>query len=282
MKKYIAILLGASCLGLVGTFVKLIGDSVPTMTIVFFRVLFGMLTLLVVIPMFDRTVFKIDRKDLKHYVILGALFALNFSLFVNALSVGPISNAVLLVSTFPLWLSIISYFFLKERVQVFMMGCFVLAFIGIIIINPFDPGYMIGNVLALGAGIVYSISYAYMRYVDKRHTIGVVFWFLLFSTIFLSPVPFIYGIGTVSWNYIWVIALGVIGGGLSYLFINYGLERLQAELASLVHVTTEVLVAIIAAIVVVGEVLTINVIIGGALIIIAGILLEKKYDLTKR
>jgi drug/metabolite transporter (DMT)-like permease len=282
MKKYVAILLGAGFLGLVGIFVKLIGDTVPIMTVVFFRLFIGLLTLLVVIPLFDKTVFHIKRKDLKHYALLGFLFAANFSLYVNSVALGPVSNAVLMVSTFPLWLSIISYFFLKEKVTRFMMACFVIAFLGILIINPFSPGYYLGNILALSAGIMYAGMYAYMRYIDKKHHIGVVFWIMLFGTIFFAPVPFIYGLGTVSWNYIWVIAIGVIGNGFAYLLVNYGLERIQAEMASIIHITTEVLVAIIVAIIIVGELLTINVLVGGVLIVLAALLLEKKYNLTRR
>jgi len=121
-----------------------------------------------------------------------------------------------------------------------------------------------------------------MRYIDKRHHIGVVFWFMLFATIFLSPAPFIYGLGTISWNYIWIIILGVVSTGLAYLFLNYGLEKLQAETTSIIVMSTEPIVAIILAILVIGELLTLNVLAGGILIIAAGMLIEKKYKLTRR
>jgi drug/metabolite transporter (DMT)-like permease len=45
--------------------------------------------------------------------------------------------------------------------------------------------------------------------------------------------------------------------------------------------TTEPLVAITVAIVFIGEIVTVNVLVGGILIITAGILLEKKYNEPK-
>lgn len=282
MKAYLSILLGGICLGLMGPLVKLIGGSIPVMTVSFMRLFIGTIFLLIVLPFLDRSIFRISRGDLKNYIILGLIIAMSFSTYIVALSMAPVSSVVLLASTFPFWLAIISHFFLKERVTRFVLFCFVIAFIGIFAINPFQVGAYTGNLLALLQSVFFALAYAYMRYIDKRHHIGVVFWFMLFATIFLSPAPFIYGLGIISWNYIWVIILGVVCTGLAYLFLNYGMEKLQAETTSIIVMTTEPVVAIALAILVIGELLTLNILAGGILIIAAGMLIEKKYKLTRR
>lgn len=282
MKSYFSILLAGICLGLIGPLVKLIGGSIPIMTVSFMRLFIGTIFLLLVLPFLDKSIFRVSRKDLKHYILLGFLIALAFSTYILAFSIAPVSNVVLLALTFPLWLAIISYFFLKERITKFMVLCFVIAFAGIFVINPLQGSAYMGNIMAFLQAVLFAIVYAYMRYIDKRHHIGVVFWFMLFATIFLSPAPLIYGFGTVSWNYIWVIILGVVSTGLAYLFLNYGLEKLQAETTSIIVMTTEPVVAIALSILIIGELLTLNVLAGGILIIAAGMLLEKKYKLTRR
>jgi len=282
MKGYISIILAGVCLAIVGTLVKLIGGSIPVLTIAFFRAAIAAAFLLIVLPFFDRSIFKVSRQDLKNYIIMGLLMALNFASFISANALAPVSNVILLAYTFPFWLAIISHFFLKEKVSGFVIVCLAIAFAGIFIMNPFMGSAYTGNMFALFQAVIYAVLFAYMRYVDKRHHIGVVFWFILFAAIFLSPAPLIYGLGTVSWNYVWIIILGVVGTGMAYIFLNYGLEKLQAETSSIIIMTTEPIVAIVVAILAIGEVLALNVVAGGILIIAAGLLLEKKYKLTKR
>ena len=282
MRSYLSVLLAAACLGLIGPLVKLIDGTIPIMTVSFFRLLIGTVFLLVLLPRIDRSIFRVTRDDLKNYAILGLLIAADFSLYVVAFSVAPVSNVVLLTFTFPFWLALISHFFLKERVSRFVIICLAIAFAGIALINPFAGIHNAGNMFALANALLYAIMYAYMRYIDKRHHIGVVFWFMLFAAIFLVPAPFIYGLGTVSWNYAWVVVLGIVSTGLAYLFLNYGLERLQAETTSVIVMTTEPVVAIALSILIIGEILALNVLAGGILIIAAGLMLEKKYGLTKR
>lgn len=282
MKGYIYILLAGVSFGLVGPLVKLIDGSIPAITLCFFRSLIGLVFILALLPFIDRNTFRVKRTDLKAYIIIGILMAVNFSLFVTANYLAPVSNVVLLFFTFPFWLAIISYFFLRERVTKYMIICLLIAFAGIFAVNPFQGIFNLGNIFALINGLNYAVIVAYMRYIDKRHHIGVVFWFLLSATIFLSPAPFIYGLGTFSWNYIWVLVMGIISTGLAYLFLNYGLEKIQAEASSLIIMTTEPVVAIVLSIIIIGEILSLNVLAGGILIIAAGMILEKKHGLTKR
>jgi len=282
MKSYFYVMLAGAFLGLIGPMVKLIGDSVPIMTASFFRMLFGLLLMLAILPFIDRTTFKISRKEMKHYVALGFLIAVDFSVYMLAYSVAPVTNVVLLTYTFPFMLAIIGYFALREKVTRFMGICMLIAFAGILVVNPFQAGAYAGSLMALANALLYAIIYAYMRYIDKRHHIGVVFWFILFATIFLSPAPFVCGLGTVSWNYVWIALLGIFSTGLAYLFLNYGMEKLQAETTSLIVMTTEPVVAIALAVLFTGELLTLNVVAGGALILFAGMLLEKKYGVTRR
>ena len=282
MRRYFFVIFAAALLGLIGPIMKIIGSSIPPMTVSFFRMFFATLFLLAIMPRMDKTFLHVKRKDLKDYAIIGLLMAFNFTVFVTAFTFAPVSNVVLLVMTFPFWLAVFSVIFLKEKITKFMLLCIGIAFIGIVIINPLSSIGNLGNILALIDGVTYAIIYAYMRFVDKKHTIGVVFWFVLFGTIFLSPMPVIFGLGTVSWNYLWIVFLGVACTGIAYLFLTIGLEKLQAEIVSIIVMTTEPIVSIMLAVVILAEVVSFNLVIGGIIIVAAGILIEKKYGLTRR
>jgi len=282
MKGYVALILAGASVGLIGPMIKLIDGTIPIMTVSFFRMLIATLLLLVVLPFIDREIFKISRKEMWHYAMLGFLIAVNFSTYMMAFSLAPISNVVLLTYTFPLWLAIFSHYFLKEKVTRFILFCFALAFIGVAIMNPFQTEYFLGSIIALVTAFIYAVIYAFMRHIDKRHSIGVVFWFMMFATIFLSPAPFIFGIGTVGMNYLWVFVLGIMSTAAAYTFLNYGMERIQAEKTSIVTMTTESIIAIALSILFIGEVLTLNVLFGGILILAAAIFIEHKYGLTKK
>ena len=66
------------------------------------------------------------------------------------------------------------------------------------------------------------------------------------------------------------------------MFLNYGLEKLQAETSSIIVMTAEPFMAILLSVIIIGEILTANIVAGGILIIAAGLMLEKKYGVTKR
>ena len=114
-----------------------------------------------------------------------------------------------------------------------------------------------------------------MRRENKEHTIGAVVWFFFFSTILLLPFPFIFGWGNLSGNIIWyVLGLGVLSTGFAYLFHNLALENIGAEVSSIFVMIVMPLSGILLAFFILEEGLNTRVIIGGIILIAAGIYLQ--------
>ena len=78
---------------------------------------------------------------------------------------------------------------------------------------------------------------------------------------------------TFSGNFVYIPVLGVIAGLVMLLF-NRGLEKLEAEIASMISLICEPLFAILLAAFVLLEPINLRVILGGAVLISAGIYLQ--------
>jgi drug/metabolite transporter (DMT)-like permease len=113
-----------------------------------------------------------------------------------------------------------------------------------------------------------------MRKEDIDHDIGDVFWFFLFATLLLLPFPFIYGFGDVGAVLPWILGLGALSTGLGYLFYNLALEKIEAEIASIVEMIGVPIISVLLAVIIINEDLSAQIIIGGLVLVISGVYLE--------
>jgi len=72
----------------------------------------------------------------------------------------------------------------------------------------------------------------------------------------------------------YVILLGVISTGLAYLLYNLALEKLEAEICSLIVLIITPLMSILLAVAIIDEELSNHVLMGGFILILAGVYLE--------
>jgi drug/metabolite transporter (DMT)-like permease len=282
-KPYLYIILAGILTGTIGIFVKLIGSEIHFMTLVFYRMILGFIFVLAVVPFIDKNAFKVKRKDLKNYFIVGVLFATTLSLFVVANLFAPVQNVVLITNFSPFLVLILAYFFLKEKITKTKIITLIIGVVGIIIINPFKFGEnVLGNYLALTQMVFYSFLVVRMRKEDKKHSIGAIIWFFFFATLLLLPFPFIFGWGNLS-EVLWlVLGLGIFSTGFAYLFHNLALEKIGAEISSIFIMLTMPLSGIVLAFFILGEELNLRIIIGGIVLIIAGIYLQAHNKKVKK
>jgi len=282
----IFIVLAAIGLWMIWVFVKKIWGEVHFMTINFLRVFFAFLFLLPILPFLDKTTFKPSKSDLKQYLLIGILLALSTSLYNTANVFAPIQNVVVINATYPFFVMIFAWFLLKEHINKTKLISALIAIIWLIIINPFQlDANIMGNVLAGSAAVAYALVITKMRQIDRKHSIGSVLWYFFFASIILSPAVFIWGLGNIGEVRMYVLWIWVISTGLAYLFFNFALEKLEAEVASIILMTIVPVVAIVLAVLRIKEGLNVRTIIGGVILICAGLYLElhiKKHKAKKK
>lgn len=291
-KKYLPLIIVTIAEATIGIWVKLTGDAIPIFTLNFYRVFFALLFLTAALPLFDKRFFKLDKDDIKPAVIIGLLIAMQISTFNIAMTLAPIANVVILWSTYPFFVFILSALFLGERVDLEHLLIFVLGFIGIFLSEPFAgaESNVMGNSISLLGGLIYGCLITYMRKEDKEESTGIVFWFFVFASLFLLPALFIFGPGNLFAlqevmlfgssfalpPILWAMGLGVIATGVAYLFITVSLQKINANIYSLVDIIVSPGVAAILGFLILREIPSSNMVIGGSILIIAAFLLTRK------
>jgi drug/metabolite transporter (DMT)-like permease len=272
-RKY-AIILSGILTGTASTMFAFIGDSVPVLSSVFLRVFLATLLFFVVMSFVDKRFYAVSRSDLKSYALVGLTLASTLSLYFLAISFYTISSVTLILSSYVVFVAIFASIFLKERLKKAHKVSIALAIIGLAIVSPFSGKFnMIGALLALCSAIVYAIFLVYSRYTEKKNSIGSIFWIFLFATLYLSPFVFKFGFGELKSVIPYVLIMGLVSTGLAYLLLLYGLKKVKAETAAVLTIVSHTLSALLFAVFLIGEVLTIRLIIGGIILISSGVYL---------
>ena len=120
----------------------------------------------------------------------GVLSALLYTL---ALQYIPLMNATTLLNTAPLFIPLISWFFLRGEVQRATWWALALGFIGVLIIV--QPNALIfeqiQNFIGLGSGIVFAVASLCMRKsVETEPPLRTMFYFFFISVLFITPFLF--------------------------------------------------------------------------------------------
>jgi drug/metabolite transporter (DMT)-like permease len=265
----------AICLASIGIFTKLIGDIIPVITLSFLRLLIAFLFLVVIMLFIDRPAFRESKKNLKEYFWVGLVMAISFSFYIGANIFAPIQNAVLLSYTSPFFVLLFAKLILKEKITKTKIITLFIAFFGLMIINPFNAGsFMFGNSLALINAIFFALFLTYLRKEEDKHDLGDIMWFFFFATILLLPLAIYYGFGNFLSVWPFLLGLGIVSTGLAYFLMNLAYEGLEAEGGSMITMIVTPLTAIILAIIFLNENLNLRIILGGVVLIIAGLYLE--------
>ena len=71
----LAIIISGTLTGLIGALMKMIGDKIPVLSLVFLRFFLGTLFLLILMSFIDRKFYAVSKSDLKSYALVGLTMA---------------------------------------------------------------------------------------------------------------------------------------------------------------------------------------------------------------
>lgn len=222
---------------------------------------------------------KIKKSDYKFFVLLGLLnIPLNQYLFLKGVSFTSPPNVALAYALTPAFVLIIAMLFLKEKATAQKIIGIVTAIIGAFVIIlqsglDFSSAGFKGDLLALAA----SLSWALYTVIGKKISTeyGAIFttgMAMIFGLVLYLPMFFIMNvdysfsqISTVNW--LQLIYLGAITSGVAYALWYFALTKLQASKIAVYNNLQPILTTILS-VIIFGTVITINLLIGGILIII--------------
>ncbi|MFA9460293.1 DMT family transporter [Thiohalorhabdus methylotrophus] len=282
MKTLLLLLLITLSEATIGVFVKLVDGRIPIQTLNFYALAFAAAFLMAALPLATGQSPRFPRDNVKDTVIIGALIALQISVFNFAMTLAPIANVVIFWSVAPFFTFIFSAVFLGEKARKSYILIFALALTGIVLAKPLEGGNMAGNLVALGDGAIYAAMVTYMRHEGKTEAGNDIAWSMLTGALLLSPAPLLFGPGAVGAMIpyptlgaslpvmLWAACLGIVSTGFAYFGISIVLKRLRANAYALVDIIVSPVVASLLGYLVFGEVPAGSTIYGGAILLGAG------------
>lgn len=222
---------------------------------------------------------RLNRRQLQVAMILGLLYAVFSGLFFWGLLYIPAGVAGIAFYTYPAYVYAISVTLLDERLSKLKIAALVVAVSGVGLIVSGDAS----AADPLGVGLVLVAAMGYAIYISgSRVALGAIDADLLAGVVLIvTSVSFVaFGIAserlvvpTGSDQWLVVLGISVFGTALPIFLYVSGLERIEASRASIIG-TSEPLVTVLLGVALLGEVITVGIGLGGALVLLGVALIQ--------
>lgn len=178
---------------MVNCIVKLLGDTISSYNIAFFRYLFSFLT---IIPFLWLVEFKFKGlvKDLNIYNVLrAALSFLSMVWFAAGLANTPLNEAMALTFTTPVFMSIMAILWLKEKSTVDKWAAIFIGLIGgLIIANPHATSFNYSSLYIVGACFLWALTTIVVKILSNKQDPIVISFYMSLLTVPISLPYFLY------------------------------------------------------------------------------------------
>lgn len=249
---------------------------VSSFEITFWRMAFAAPTVLVLSRILQQPI-RVPYQDMGRFVLYGLVAALHFLLYIASLNFTTIAHSLALVYTAPVFIAIFSAMFLGEHlVRRKYMGI-AITVIGVAILAGFEPQIslrmIVGDVLALGSAVCFGFYSVFGRS-QRDHYPLLTYAFVVYAcaALWLAPVAIVSFKPVYTLTGIMAILfLGIFPLGIGHTLYNAAIRRVHAAYANLIA-TQEVTGGIILGFLILGEVPSLNALLG-ALIALVGIIL---------
>ncbi len=153
-----------------GSIAKILSSSIPALEIVFFR---NSLGVLIILSLLKHTPSKIDTKNLPLLILRGVFGFIAMFLFFYTITTIPLSDAITLNKTSPIFVALLAFLVLKESLSFYKIIALLLGFLGVIFItNPsgvsFDYSYILGVIGGFFAAAAYTTIGKIKHIFDSR------------------------------------------------------------------------------------------------------------------
>jgi drug/metabolite transporter (DMT)-like permease len=184
----------------------------------------------------------LTRRELGLALLSGLFLSLHFATWISSLEYTTVASSVVLVTTTPLWVALLSPFTLREPITRGQLAGMLAALAGGVVIGVSDSGDsaasnpLLGDLLAL-TGAMMAASYIIIgRRLRKKMTL-VSYTFLVYGTAAVMLVVFMLAggyspLGYPRVTYLWFVLLALIPQLLGHSSINWALGYLSAASVS--------------------------------------------------
>lgn len=182
---------------------------------------------------------------LRYATAAGVCLALHFATWISSLSFTSIAASATLVTTNPVWVALLSWLWLKEKLSKLTVLGIGVALTGGILIALGDTGAtatgtnpLLGNFLALVGAVLVSLYFLLGREAQRRG-LGIGSYVVVaYSTgaLVLLPLPFLFGINYVGYPvavYVYLLLMAITSQLIGHTTINWAVRWISPTLVTL-------------------------------------------------
>jgi drug/metabolite transporter (DMT)-like permease len=277
-KSLLEIHLATVLFGLAGLFGKWLVLSPPL--IVLGRVLFASLTLGVMLWSKGQSLRNILRTQGALLPFLGAILAVHWVAFFQAIQVSSVAVGLLSYSCFPVFTVLLEPLFFREKIDLWSLSAAGICLAGVFMIVPrFDPADMVyrGVLWGLLSGLTFAVlTLLNRRLAGQYSSLAIAFFQDLFAALFLLPFLMIkVPSGLAVRDLGLLIVLGVVCTAGSHTLFIGGMRQVRARTASIIS-SLEPVYGIAMAFVFLSEKPSLRTLAGGAVIMAAVLFITRR------
>jgi drug/metabolite transporter (DMT)-like permease len=176
----------------------------------------------------------------------GLCLAFHFASWITSLSFTSIAASTTLVTTNPVWVALISWWWLKEKptnltllgIAIALTGSIVIA-VGDRAVDPVSaPNILLGNCLALIGAVMASCYFLFGTQAQKEGLSIISYIAIAYTTaaIILLPLPFVFGAsysGYPQLVYFYVVLMAIVPQLIGHTSFNWAVKYISPTLVSL-------------------------------------------------
>jgi len=248
--------------------------NMPASHIIFGRALFAAMAIAIFAIVIRKQSLKVEKSLLLPLSLTGIVLAFHWGSFFYAIQVSSVAIGLITFASFPVFVSFLEPLLFKEKFHYQALIQALLTIVGILFILPLG-NLTTGDVDGVTWGMLSAFTFALLtllnrKFVAKTSAKKVAFYQNSSATICLFPIIFLYPI-TISLQQLSVIIiLGVVFTALAHTLFNHSLKTVKAHTAS-IAISLEPIYGSIAAYFLLGEHITLMMVIGGMIVIFTNI-----------
>ncbi|MFC3414839.1 DMT family transporter [Algoriphagus hitonicola] len=251
--------------------VKFIPD-IPAIEIILFRSIFSLVFSFLVLKKQGVPVLGNNKKLL---IIRGVVGSIGLIAFFYTLQKIPLASAVTIQYLSPIFTTILGIFLVKERVKPIQFVWFGISFLGVFVLQGFDPRVnllygTIGVISALFSGLAYNVI---RKLKNTEHPLVIIFYFPLVTLPLASVVSYFTWVQPVGWDWLILLWIGICTQAAQYFMTVAYQNANVAKISSLSYLG--ILYALFFGFLLFGETFGVMSYVGMGLVL-AGILLNLK------
>lgn len=244
-------------------------------SVLFFRYLFAIPILGIMIAARGRS-FRLGRREVLPLIVMGLLVAVSSLTLFQSYNYMDVGIASTLLFVYPIMVALIMWAVFKERLSRTALGCILLALGGIALLYKSGDGTVLslaGILLVMVSALAYAVYIVGVNQSTLKEvaTLRLTFYVLLFGlSLFLVRVDFGRSLHAVSAWYLWgnLLGLAVFPTAISFLCTTQAVQYIGSTPTAILG-ALEPLTAVFVGVAVFGEALTLRLVCGMVMIVLA-------------